>query len=437
MGWWTVGDGLSCGDAPLDLFGDALTKIAECYRQHTKRLPQLAELLVAFDASDTTGVSATHDAMRAAIAGPMPSSKRAPPLQTGELVAIPYDGDRAVVGLVLFGAELRIKGPGFGSCLVALDVEPTALELDIDVARIAPWLIRPFHPGSHWQVERLGRVVLAPDASFLPCFAWYALPGSSSRSLQPSPGHERRVTNYFDLDVTGQPGVEARVVPPSIGGNIDVRVGIRAARGLNRPLPGSTVVLASDAGRMSLAQLPPFRAAPKPKPRARKPAALEHADERVTTFAANTLAVARRGIECTWCDSVGRAAVREEIAYAFALVLASSKDQLVTDSMRLATLFAKSPSRAVTHGDPPPTFELGTARGHDIVTVKCGSKSWHMYPFREHDRLVAETLYAPSNALAFIPKALALWRTTRQLPAHAEPVLVRPMDDGATMNIMA
>jgi hypothetical protein len=370
------------------------------------------------------GSSPTHEALVAALSRPLPAvSARPPKLLTGELLELPYDEGRSVVGLVLFGQER--KGGTYGPCVVALDLELSELD-SLDRARTSRWLTRPFHPGSGRSWRRIDRVVLEPDASFLPCFAWYRGPSRAGQSAAPFVGSEHVIVDYFGRELPSGGGHERRVVPASIGGS--PTVAIRAARGLNRTLPWSDLSADPEAEPTPLASLAPFERARAPRPKKAPPPRVP--DDALLASLDRALETARDRCEHAWHDAVDRAPVREELAHALANVLVASPESYTSDPTRTELV----PLRPLTRepNASPPRLELRVAHGRDqLVVESANGKRWSAFPFRENGTLVIETMGAGEAALSAVPSLLACWRSERGLPADEEDVIVRPMDWGA------
>ncbi|MBN8612617.1 MAG: hypothetical protein J0L92_18630 [Deltaproteobacteria bacterium] len=423
MGWFAIGEQLLGGDAPLDAYGGALDRIAKEFTRAIGRKPSLAEIVEAFGRAAPDGASPTHDGLQTTVALPAPpTSSRPPKLLTGDLVELPYDEGRAVVGLVLFGEEQ--KGGGYGPCVVPLDLEVEALDT-FDRARTSRWLTRPFHPGSgrHW--KRLGRVMLEPDVSFLPCFAWYRSPGRNGSSAAPFRGSERFLLDYFKREVPVDRAHESRVVRAAIGGR--PTVAIRAARGMNRSLPWEDEPLDPDGEPTPLASLPPFKSARAPRP---KKQPTPTAPDAVLLVALDrALAEAREHCDEAWREAVGRGPVREELAHALANVLVASPDRYTCDPTR-TELVPLSRMRHERTGAAP-RIELRVVHGRDQVIVDDadGSK-WSAFPFFEDGQLVVETTGAAGRGVSALARVLALWRSERGLAADEVDVIVRPMDWG-------
>ncbi len=429
MGWFDIGDDLLGGDAPLDAYGDALDRVSEQFTRATQRKPTLAEIVSAFGRTAPDGASASYDALVATLALPAPATSARPPkLLSGELLELPYDEGRAVVGLVLFGQEQ--KGGSYGPCVVALDLEVSDLD-SLDRARTSRWLLRPFHPGLGRTWRRIDRVALAPDASFLPCFAWYRGPSRGGRSAAPFPGSERVLFDYLGREVPADRAHEARVVPASIGGS--PTVAIRAARGMNRALPWGDLAAHADAAPTPLASLAPFERARPPRPR--KQAATREPD--AALLASLDLALGEAHEQCgrAWRDAVAREPVREELAHALANVLSASPERYTADPTRTESIPLRRPRRTAPNASPTSTpsrieLRLSHGREHLIVQSADGGR-WTAFPFREGGVLVLETMAAGDRGLAAVPHLLAFWRRERGLPQVEEDVIVRPMDWGA------
>lgn len=435
MGWWEAPDGLVGGDAPLDAYRAAMRVLAVRFSEAVERLPFLHEVVSGLDASVPSGPSPTYDALVRSLAGDAPLvSTRPPPLLTGELLALPYAEGRATTLLVLFGSERRKgEGPGYGACLVPLDAAPSEVATDLDRVRTAAWLTRPFHPGSDFGGERVGRVALVPDASFLPCFEWYARDGSSARSAWPAPGLERRVYDYFGVDVTGAPGVDSRVIEGSVGA-AGLVVAVRAALGLNRALPWSPHRRVSEAA--PLAALPPFVACAPEKPEEARPP--KPADDALCATVTQVLEGATAKCQRDWREAFGRDATREELARAIATVLAASAPKMLADPTRMETVERPPVPGVVSEPRSPDAPQLVFEhRNVDIVRVITSTTRWSAFPFREHGGLVLETLGASGDVLDRVPAILRCWRDACGLPHVAEPVVVRPMEWGEPTRIDA
>lgn len=429
MAWDEIGEGRYGGDAPFDAYGKAAGDAASRFEAAIGRKPRLAEVVEAFDRTAPQGASASFDALRGATEGDEPSTRRPPRLETGELVALPYAEGRAVVGLVLFGEE-RKDGPGYGPCLVALDLEVDALDT-LDRARTARWLTRPFHPGSRTALARVGRVVLEPDAAFLPCFLWYAVAGRTGFSAAPFPGAEPVVLDYFDRRVPDDRAHRAGVIPASIGGAFTV--GIRAARGLHRELPWSSLAPSPDALATPLAHLPPFVAPPPKRSRKKKPIAEAH--DALRGELAALFRAAAEDCDEEWRDDWDRPPDREELAHALTVVLRADPDAYLSDPGRAASLARAEAQPERMRG--PYTLEWRTRDDVEYVALKGPEgRGWSAFPGFDQSVPVVDVMGEPDDVVdAVLHTIVPAWRERGAVLVPGTELVVRRMQWGDPLRL--
>ena len=435
MAWDDIGEGRYGGDAPADAYGGASKRAATLFTRAIGRKPRLAELVDALDRTAPRGESERFDALARACEGEEPSRPTTKNLETGELVSIPYAEGRAVVALVLFGEE-RKDGPRYGPCVVPLDLEVDTT-IDLDRARTACWLTLPFHPGSRASYARLGRVALEPDAAWLPCFGWYQRPGSRGLSAERFAGYERVILDYFGARTPVDAAHEARVVRSAIGGS--PVTSIRAARGMHRDLPWSSLALPPDAPRAPLAHLPPFEAPAKKRARKARAPRAPSAEDLEALLALFRAAAAECNEE--WRDRWERPPDREELAHALWSVLRAAPDDYVDDFGRVAAIapprMVGRPTRASAELGPGAIVLEWRRHGEVESVVVSGPEGarWSAFPYREAGTTYVDvTRSGPRTAEIVRVHVIPAWRA-RGADVPSGTVVVRPMDWGPPARI--
>lgn len=449
MAWDPISDDLYSGDVPMDAWGGAMSRVAALLTERIQRKPRLPEVVDVFGQvlaaaparRLSPGPSRSLDWLRAAAVGPEVEPPADERLLTGQVVSVPYDPDgRAVIGLVLYGAEIKGRegAPGLGPCVVVLDLEASELR-DLDEVRSAPWLLRPFHPGSRQDWPRLGRVAIEPDPAVLPLLAAWESPSGTQRSYDgcfAPPEWPRVLRDYFGQVVPSSPEAEARVISQSVGGFYGVSVSIRHLRGLCRSLPWCDYQLPAQADRTPLlsAGWGPLRPYPAKRKRGKPPRELDLA---LRAEMAEVFTQALRGCSGAWGDRWDRAPKVEEMAYALRIVLSASPEDYLADPGRIPD----PPPRPAEPPPDPSTWkpELSVHQGMERCVLS-GPRSWTAFLAEvETGELVVDTSSAPARALVvdalgrLVLPAWYAWKG-RAVPAQAR-VLLRSLEAGDPVSL--
>jgi hypothetical protein len=152
-------------------------------------------------------------------------------VKTGDVLAIPYAGDRAVYGWALFVPKKGVPSPGLGVCMAVLDRDVRAGDDLEDVVR-SRILLGPLHPNDAEIREGLWRIVGNVQGDFdalLPRFEVTKRKGTAWVSV---------ILDYAQNEVPDTPENRMRLREQSVGGARWVMSAARALRGDARWLDG-------------------------------------------------------------------------------------------------------------------------------------------------------------------------------------------------------